>query len=82
MKALITAFVLFWIMGTTFHVKQDPFSPGRYSIYDRDWRRSGYIIADDLRPGVFRMYDKDWKRKGNLELNIDDFGGKGVIRVR
>lgn len=64
MKAFMTAFLSFLIFGAVLYIKEDPFVKGRYSIYDENHQRTGYVVRDKLFPKKWTIYDKTWQRKG------------------
>ena len=78
MKLFMMAFLSFLIFGTVFYIKEDPFSKGRYSIYDENYQRTGYIIQDRLYPNKSIIYDNTWQRTGCL---LKDIFNKSQIRL-
>ena len=72
MKAFMMAFIVVVVLSATIHIKEDRFSKGRYTVYDENWKRTGYIIQDKLSPRKFNMYDENWERRGFIQK--DNFG--------
>ncbi len=58
------------------------------TIYDRDWRTSGYMVKKD-KGRLIEVYNKDWSRKGYIKkegrgysIYDERWERKGYIRER
>ncbi len=57
-----------------------PSTTNTYSVYDKDWNRSGYVREDKDRTVI---YDKDYNVKGYIKngtIYDKDWGRKGYIK--
>ena len=72
MRKFMTTFLCFLLLGATIYLKEDPFSKGRYTLYDENHQRTGYIIQDKFYPRKFNIYDENWERRGFIQK--DSFG--------
>ena len=70
MKKSILILLAILLTGALY-IKADPFSPGRYRVFNDRHECVGYLRQNPLDENRIDIFDSDWRRKGRIEKNQD-----------